>query len=137
MYHFLQLITFIVIFITTGNLQAPCGYDKFSYSWRSRLGTAFHESRGKHYADEGYKKDDVIGCMIYLPSTTGPFTSLENQCSESSGLFKTPQANSLSSVAGDIKSNLNNTSSGQNMNKYKNLFCTSNYLPETYKDRVS
>ncbi|VDO64772.1 unnamed protein product [Schistosoma margrebowiei] len=118
-----------------GNLQAPCGYDKFSYSWRSRLGTAFHESRGKHYADEGYKKDDVIGCMIYLPSTTGPFTSLENQCSESSGLFKTPQANSLSSVAGDIKSNLNNTSSGQNLNKYKTLFCTSNYLPETYKDR--
>ncbi|CAH8663114.1 unnamed protein product [Schistosoma rodhaini] len=118
-----------------GNLQAPCGYDKFSYSWRSRLGTAFHESRGKHYVDEGYKKDDIIGCMIHLPSTTGPFTSLENQCAESSGLFKTPQANSFSSVAGDIKSNLNNTSNGQNPNKYKTLFSTSNYLPETYKDR--
>ena len=27
-----------------GNLQAPVGYDKFSYAWRSRKGTCFHES---------------------------------------------------------------------------------------------
>ena len=32
-----------------GNLQAPCGYDKLSYSWRSKKGTKFHQSRGKHY----------------------------------------------------------------------------------------
>jgi len=32
-----------------GNLQAPCGYDKLSYSWRSKAGTRFHQSRGKHY----------------------------------------------------------------------------------------
>ena len=32
------------------NLQAPCGYDKFGYSWRSRKGTAFHNSRGKHFS---------------------------------------------------------------------------------------
>lgn len=31
------------------NLQAPCGYDKLSYSWRSKFGTRFHQSRGKHY----------------------------------------------------------------------------------------
>lgn len=31
------------------NLQAPCGYDKLSYSWRSKKGTIFHQSRGKHY----------------------------------------------------------------------------------------
>ena len=36
-------------FISSGNLQAPLGYDKFSYSWRSKKGTRFHESRGKHY----------------------------------------------------------------------------------------
>lgn len=24
-----------------GNLQAPLGYDKFSYSWRSRKGTRY------------------------------------------------------------------------------------------------
>ena len=32
-----------------GNLQAPCGYDKLSYSWRSKFGSCFHQSRGKHY----------------------------------------------------------------------------------------
>ncbi|KAK3702961.1 hypothetical protein QZH41_012411 [Actinostola sp. cb2023] len=32
-----------------GNIQAPLGYDKFSYSWRSKKGTCFHQSRGKHY----------------------------------------------------------------------------------------
>ena len=50
-----------------GNLQAPCGYDKFSYSWRSRKGTRFHQSRGKHYSDEGYKTGDILGFYIYLP----------------------------------------------------------------------
>ncbi|KAK2167631.1 hypothetical protein LSH36_26g15118 [Paralvinella palmiformis] len=49
-----------------GNLQAPCGYDKFSYSWRSRKGTVFHESRGTHFSD-GYKEGDVIGFLIHLP----------------------------------------------------------------------
>ncbi|KAK3090741.1 hypothetical protein FSP39_014239 [Pinctada imbricata] len=50
-----------------GNLQAPCGYDKFSYSWRSRKGTKFHQSRGKHYCDGGYKEGDVLGFFLHLP----------------------------------------------------------------------
>jgi len=49
------------------NLQAPLGFDKFGYSCRSRKGTKFHESIGKHYSD-GYKVGDVLGCMIILPS---------------------------------------------------------------------
>lgn len=49
-----------------GNLQAPLGYDKFSYSWRSKKGTKFHESRGKHYSN-GYATGDVIGFFISLP----------------------------------------------------------------------
>ncbi|XP_064632131.1 set1/Ash2 histone methyltransferase complex subunit ASH2-like [Lineus longissimus] len=52
---------------TLGNLQAPCGYDKFSYSWRSRKGTKFHQSRGKRYTG-AYVEGDVIGFYIYLPS---------------------------------------------------------------------
>ncbi|KAL3311659.1 Set1/Ash2 histone methyltransferase complex subunit ASH2 [Cichlidogyrus casuarinus] len=31
------------------NLQAPVGFDKFGYAWRSILGTKFHEACGKHY----------------------------------------------------------------------------------------
>ncbi|XP_063968813.1 set1/Ash2 histone methyltransferase complex subunit ASH2-like [Lytechinus pictus] len=52
-----------------GNLQAPLGYDKFSYSWRSRKGTKFHESRGKHYSD-GYGEGDTLGFFIQLPEKT-------------------------------------------------------------------
>ncbi|OQV21068.1 Set1/Ash2 histone methyltransferase complex subunit ASH2 [Hypsibius exemplaris] len=50
-------------------LQAPLGYDKFGYSYRSRKGTVFHDSKGKHYA-EGYGVGDVIGCYIDLPPDT-------------------------------------------------------------------
>lgn len=55
------------------NLQAPCGYDKLSYSWRSKKGTKFHQSRGKHYS-EGYGEGDTLGFLIHLP-TTGKKTS--------------------------------------------------------------
>ncbi|KAK9507533.1 hypothetical protein O3M35_007369 [Rhynocoris fuscipes] len=48
------------------NLQAPLGYDKFGYAWRSRKGTRFHESRGKNYS-EGYTEGDTLGFMICLP----------------------------------------------------------------------
>ncbi|XP_065072264.1 set1/Ash2 histone methyltransferase complex subunit ASH2-like isoform X2 [Rhopilema esculentum] len=53
-----------------GNLQAPLGYDKFGYSWRSKKGTKFHQSRGKHYSS-GYEQGDVIGCLIRLPQKEG------------------------------------------------------------------
>ena len=52
------------------NLQAPLGYDKFGYSCRSRKGTKFHESIGKHYS-EGYKEGDILGCLISLPDIPG------------------------------------------------------------------
>lgn len=48
------------------NLQAPLGYDKFAYSWRSRKGTKFHESHGKHYG-QCYGEGDVVGLLIVLP----------------------------------------------------------------------
>ncbi|KAL5477079.1 hypothetical protein EMCRGX_G023821 [Ephydatia muelleri] len=53
-----------------GNLQAPCGYDKLSYSWRSKFGTIFHQSRGKHYSDGGgYGTGDTVGFLIKLPQS--------------------------------------------------------------------
>lgn len=51
------------------NLQAPLGYDKFGYSWRSRKGTRFHESAGKHYSP-GYGEGDTLGFMIVLPQNS-------------------------------------------------------------------
>ncbi|XP_045519047.1 set1/Ash2 histone methyltransferase complex subunit ASH2 isoform X1 [Pieris brassicae] len=50
------------------NLQAPLGYDKFGYSWRSRKGTRFHESRGKHYSNS-YGEGDTLGFLIVLPES--------------------------------------------------------------------
>ncbi|XP_013883580.1 set1/Ash2 histone methyltransferase complex subunit ASH2 [Austrofundulus limnaeus] len=52
-----------------GNLQAPLGYDKFSYSWRSKKGTRFHQSMGKHYSS-GYGQGDTLGFFIELPDGT-------------------------------------------------------------------
>ena len=51
------------------NLQAPLGYDKFGYSWRSRKGTIFHESNGLHYATGGFKKGDILGVLIHIPES--------------------------------------------------------------------
>lgn len=53
------------------NLQSPLGYDKFGYSWRSRKGTKFHESHGKHYSNEGYGEGDTLGFLIDLPEQEG------------------------------------------------------------------
>lgn len=47
------------------NLQAPLGYDKFGYSWRSRKGTKFHESYGKTYSSS-YSEGDTLGFLICL-----------------------------------------------------------------------
>uniref|UniRef100_A0A8C9ZY81 Ash2 like, histone lysine methyltransferase complex subunit n=1 Tax=Sander lucioperca TaxID=283035 RepID=A0A8C9ZY81_SANLU len=52
-----------------GNLQAPLGYDKFSYSWRSKKGTRFHQSIGKHYSSS-YGQGDTLGFFIELPDAT-------------------------------------------------------------------
>lgn len=49
------------------NLQAPLGFDKFGYSWRSRLGTKFHQAIGKTYCPGGYGVGDVLGFLIILP----------------------------------------------------------------------
>lgn len=61
--------------VSTGNLQAPLGYDKFSYSWRSKKGTKFHQSIGKHYSS-GYGQGDVLGFYISLPEDTETAKSL-------------------------------------------------------------
>jgi Set1/Ash2 histone methyltransferase complex subunit ASH2 len=51
------------IFYILDILQAPIGYTKFSYSWRSKFGTIFHEGKGKHYMNlkEGFREGDVLG----------------------------------------------------------------------------
>ncbi|GMR37033.1 hypothetical protein PMAYCL1PPCAC_07228, partial [Pristionchus mayeri] len=50
-----------------GVVQACVGYNKFSYGWRSRKGTKFHNGVGKTYYRNGFKEGDVLGCLISLP----------------------------------------------------------------------
>lgn len=124
-----------------GNLQAPCGYDKFSYSWRSHLGTVFHEARGKHYAEEGYKKDDVIGCLIHLPSLQHTaLTALENTPDFDNGFstFKQPRLVSNSTTINETKSSAIAPGAIKFdgvMSNLKSDQTSTHYLPETYKDR--
>ncbi|KAH3745538.1 set1/Ash2 histone methyltransferase complex subunit ASH2 [Pelomyxa schiedti] len=57
-----------------GDIQAPVGYDHYSYSYRDVDGAIFHQSRSAPYAS-GYGQGDVIGVYIYLPpseTTTDP-----------------------------------------------------------------
>lgn len=84
-----------------GNLQAPVGYDKFGYCWRSRKGTRFHDSIGKHYSDGGFGQGDVLGdasplaiflvkqrtrrvsgCLIHLPVPPREAPALPSSCKE-------------------------------------------------------
>eukprot|EP00158_Paraphelidium_tribonemae_P008662 Partr_v1_DN28644_c1_g1_i5_m50432 putative ash2 (absent, small, or homeotic)-like (Drosophila) len=50
----------------SGDLQAPCGFDTFSYSHRASPPSVFHDSYGKTYGC-GYGPGDVLGIMISLP----------------------------------------------------------------------
>lgn len=60
------------------NLHGPCGYDVFGYSWRSRKGTVFNDSKGKHYSDHGYAQGDTVGCRIDLPEDSDDHDQPEN-----------------------------------------------------------
>lgn len=56
-------------------LQTPCGYGPFGFSIRSRKGTFFNKSKGKHYSDTGFAVGDVIGCRLTLPKKNGQLTN--------------------------------------------------------------
>lgn len=49
-----------------GDVQAPVGYDRYSYSYRDKEGTKFHVSRGLPYG-QPYGSGDTIGFYISLP----------------------------------------------------------------------
>ena len=49
----------------TGDLQAPVGYDKWSYGIRDTGGSILHCSqRQDHWGGEGFCGDDIVGCAI-------------------------------------------------------------------------
>ena len=62
-------VSMVGLMYFAGNLQAPCGYDKFSYSWRSRKGTRFHQSRGKHYRYSLIKSRNIPTGILVVCNT--------------------------------------------------------------------
>eukprot|EP01135_Chromosphaera_perkinsii_P008545 Nk52_evm11s1400 gene=Nk52_evmTU11s1400 len=66
-------------------LQAPCGYDDFGYSYRDKYGTAFHKAHGHRYGDS-FTTGDVIGLMICLPSEAPSVLPRAVQCEAESGV---------------------------------------------------
>ncbi|KAJ2384272.1 transcription factor, contains a PHD finger motif, partial [Coemansia sp. RSA 2603] len=51
----------------SGELNATCGYDVFSYSVRAKPSTRFHAAIGSPYGEE-YGPGDTLGLLIYLPT---------------------------------------------------------------------
>ncbi|KAI3891719.1 hypothetical protein MKX03_001227 [Papaver bracteatum] len=50
-----------------GDLQAPVGYDEYSFGYRDVDGSKIHKALREKYGEEGYVEGDVIGCYINLP----------------------------------------------------------------------
>jgi hypothetical protein len=51
----------------SGDLQAPCGYDDYSYSLRN-IGGLFHQARNwNHYGE--FRKGDILGVAISIPES--------------------------------------------------------------------
>ncbi|KAI3955357.1 hypothetical protein MKW98_018458 [Papaver atlanticum] len=50
-----------------GDLQAPVGYDGYSFGYRDVDGSKIHKALREKYGEEGCVEGDVIGCYINLP----------------------------------------------------------------------
>lgn len=72
----------------TGDLQAPVGYDKWSYGIRCSTGSIIHEShRQDIWGGEGMEAGDILGCAICLrsPQQNDTATSSSAESNEKSG----------------------------------------------------
>ncbi len=52
-----------------GELQAPVGFDKYSYGYRDIGGSKIHNSTRDDNYGENFGPGDIIGCFIYLDDT--------------------------------------------------------------------
>ncbi|KAJ1570082.1 Set1/Ash2 histone methyltransferase complex subunit ASH2, partial [Nowakowskiella sp. JEL0078] len=87
----------------SGDLQAPCGYDSFSYSFRDSPGTLFHQSK-KIDADnkylEGYGEGDTLGMTIFIPSHEDILPSLYSRLWDMEEAYVPFKANPMKKMPG-------------------------------------
>ena len=69
----------------TADLQAPVGYDRWSYGYRDKGGSKVHQSRRDDtWGGDAYQAGDVVGSLIHLaprsavPSLSSPTPTGEN-----------------------------------------------------------
>eukprot|EP00536_Pseudo-nitzschia_multiseries_P017402 jgi/Psemu1/264258/estExt_Genewise1Plus.C_15350011 len=66
----------------TGDLQAPVGYDKWSYGVRDIQGSKIHCSkREDHWGGEAFGPGDVIGCAISMGGTSAAASEIPPESS--------------------------------------------------------
>jgi SPRY domain len=57
----------------TGDLQAPVGYDKWSYGIRDTGGSIIHQSqRQDHWGGQRFGPGDIVGCAVILDPIVDP-----------------------------------------------------------------
>ncbi|GMH78025.1 hypothetical protein TL16_g07632 [Triparma laevis f. inornata] len=90
----------------TGDLQAPVGFDKWSYSYRDINGSRVHCSlREDEWGGEGYKAGDIIGCGIEVVGKgkgdeKGEITFYKNGVQQ--GMFTEVRGKTVGGVAYEI-----------------------------------
>jgi len=120
----------------TGDLQAPVGYDKWSYGVRDIHGSKIHCSRREdHWGGEAFGPGDVIGCAISMvgadeaaanggegtdpEGATQPTTAKTNSNSNSNSSSSSLSL-SLSENHGNTNANANANGNGNTIRFFKN-----------------
>lgn len=79
-----------------GDLQAPVGYDKWSYGYRDLSGSRVHNSkRDDDWGSEPYGPGDVVGFAISLSSSTSTSTSSSSSSNANSSLAEKEKSNKI------------------------------------------
>lgn len=62
-----------------GELQAPVGYDKFSFAYRDLGGSKVHNSQRIDNYGEAYGPGDIVGCYLYIATVELGSTTNKNE----------------------------------------------------------
>ncbi|KAJ3127375.1 Set1/Ash2 histone methyltransferase complex subunit ASH2 [Nowakowskiella sp. JEL0407] len=87
----------------SGDLQAPCGYDCFSYAYRASPGTLFHNARVPQTEDDfsaGYGAGDIAGLCIKLPSDPSKLSLLFRRLWDPMDLYEPVRVNPMKMLEG-------------------------------------
>ena len=107
----------------TGDLQAPVGYDKWSYGYRSISGSKIHQSRREdNWGGEEIRAGDVLGCAIFLSRNNNNKSSTAANSSSSSGAASNASAGAGAAGAGSTAAGAAPAATGGNLTNHIRFF---------------